>query len=327
MKLTENRDGVYDGDFRSKGVEMPIALNYQTTLAPGQSSRPSNQIHFKNPYRSPMWVDEFHFNIVANASTSLPPSVFGMRLKCNAQFVSDEFVPLVLLGPHTDWAETGIYQTPFVNYSKVTFYSFIWKLAKPMWVDELDDLTMELNWLTNEKALHAVATSANVTVTICGRATRSENRPKQRALPFNVVWTPELFETLASAESYKISPDSALRNGRNTPATITRIMGDMRLSPTSTTSAVFLPTSNMLLDVKLSHSLGYFLTSSFIPYYELFNNLSRELAVKFVLQPKEFLTVELQTRVFTAVGYPQTLQPFTYYGGFALQGYTLEPLS
>lgn len=327
MKLTENRDGVFNQQPRSIGSDLPIALSYSVTLAKGQVSRPTEQINFKNPYRGPMWVDEFHFNIGTIEGTT-PAQVIGMRLKLNDRYIIDEFVPFVLLGPHTDFSEGPFGIASFTTSGPLSFF---WRLVKPLWVDELDDLLMEFNFLADTGVFTGFGNSITIDVkaTLCGRATKSENRPAERYLPFNVVWHPERFDTVADVESNKISPDSALRNGRNESAFITRILGSMNVMRPNVSAALGFPTTEYLLNLRISHSLGYYLVKDLTPFYELFDNLSRECDLKFVLRSKEFLTVELQTEtiVTTAPPYSHAVQPISYYGGFALQGYTVEKLS
>lgn len=329
---------------RSIGTDLPIALNFSTILSYNQKNRPTEQIYFKNPYRAPLWVDEFHFTLGSPPvpgtpiqplmSEYIPEGVVGMRMKINDRYIVDEFVPLTLLGPHTDVREKLQVTSNFANYS------FLWRLAKPMWLDELDDLLIELYWIGGVGDLYDpahitlttpqdISNTVPITVTMCGRSTLNANRPKERALPFNAVWGPQLLETTADTEFTIRSPDSALRNGRTVPVVVNRILGQMpmwKYSSQGNATSQYAPTSNYLMNLRISHSLGYYLVKDLTPFFELFQNVSREAGFKFVLQPKEFITVELQTSTITLVNYPQPAAPFRYLSGFALQGYSMEAL-
>lgn len=315
MNLTKNRDGVWKGRPRSQGEDLPIALKYQVSILIGAVKRPTEQAYFQNPYRAPMWVDEFHFGIENNENV-LPNMVFAMRMKINGQYIVDDYVPLTLLGPHTDITEN--------TFSGLSFF---WRLAKPMWLDELDDVSIELTWL-GDLDISATGFQTNpidLIVTMCGRSTLSKNRPAERALPFNTVWGPLAFTSTIGSETSLISPDNALRNGKNTPVTVTRIFGST-FETQSAGHAGIIVNSDLLLNLRISHSLGYYLVKDLTPFFELFQNVSRAADVKFVLNPKEFITIELLTKTITLVDYPETTQQFQYFTGFALQGYYMEKL-
>lgn len=323
---------------RSQGVESPIALTYSVTLSVGQVSRPSEQLSFKNPYRAPMWVDELHFEIQSGPSfgsdsanlytTRTPPEAVSMRLKLNNKYIVEDFVPLFLLAPKTDTSERhnaggSLGQLQAVP-SRVC--SFFYRLAKPMWVEELDDLLMELRLDSTLVALGYNATQQPiVTVTMCGRSTLNSRRPKQRYLPFNVRWQPDVFSSAVNVETTVRSPDSALHNGNKRAAVITRMLGDMR-SWLNDVPNVLGCDSAMLLALRISHSGGYYLVKDLTPFYELFENTSRALELKFVLQPGEFLTLELQTDKLAETVPAYILDSPRYWGGFSLQGYTVEDL-
>lgn len=319
-------------EFRSAGTDLPVALTYTTSLQVGQINRPVEQLYFKNPYRAPMWVDEFHFKVSglnylyeAIGYFRVPFQLFSMRLKVNGKYIVDEFVPLALLGPHTDAAESFI----SINGAAVEIdqtISFFWRLAKPMWLDELDDVTIELAWQSNLDIYYSPSTvaalSVPVAVTMCGRSTKNKNRPKERYLPFNVVWGPQLFVTSLTAETALTSPDNALRNGKDVPVIISRMLGftDVMFDSVGVNSTTSMDT-DVLMNMRISHSLGYYLVKDLTPFFELFQNESRAVDLKFVLNPKEFITIELQTLAssgFTA--------PARYLQGFSLQGYSTETL-
>lgn len=316
---------------RSIGSDLPVMITYSAVLKPGQSSRPTQQLYFKNPYRAPMWVDEIHFEVISSGdddgtfTPSTPPQCVSMRLKLNNKFIVDDFTPLYLLAPHTDIAETAHFPSNFTT-GKVN--SFLYRFAKPMWVDELDDLLMELALNVDMVTLGFNSTQTpTVVVTLCGRSTVQENRPKVRYIPFNVHWGTGIFSADVATEFDKRSPDSALRNGRDVPVTITRMLGDVRAWPELTiTVETNTSDSSMLLNLRISHSLGYYLVKDLTPFFELFQNVSREFAVKFVLQPKEFLTIELETGKLAEAVPSYIHNPTRYFGGFSLQGYETEAL-
>lgn len=329
---------------RSDGTDLPVALSYSLTVKVGQTSRPTQQSIFKNPYRAPLWIDEILFT-VSNPDdsdyllygNSQPPSaaLVGLRMKVNNRYLVEEFVPLWLLAPRLDVGEAvqDNVGTTVSPYQK----SFMWKLAKPMWLDELDDLSYEINFSSAAMQFGFPQTStATVTVTVKGRSTINSKRPKERAVPFAVVWNPDMFSCLPNAETQVVAPDNALRNGRPYPVVITRMLSDFMSPPPLVTSVARGSNSNMLLQARISHSLGYYFVKDLVPLYEMFLNLHREFGVRFVLQPKEFLTVELHTRALgeAALVYAYTdeggAKSFTvpavqYWGGFSLQGYSMEP--
>lgn len=330
MRLDQNRDGVFSREPRSQGKDMPVLLTYNTSLKIGEVKRPDEQIVFKNPYRGPMWVDEFGFfingtlaNLGAESPFTLAYNTFTMRMKINGRYIIDEFVPLTLLAPHTDTLEN----VPD-SYNK----SFFWRLSKPMWLDELDDISIELAWKTdlNIYAPAVVTALASVTVPVAvsmkGRATTNAKRPSERHLPFHAVWGPStVINVDLGTETGVISPDSALRNGRNTPVHITRALGFLNERPTTATSNIAY--SDLLMNLRISHSAGYYIVKDLTPFYELFQNVSRAADFKFTLAPKEFVTIELQTGTITLVNYPGgNAGAFNYLFGFSIQGYSTEAL-
>jgi len=318
--------GTSPGGARSVGTDLPIALSYSTVLPLNQVNRPIEQLYFKNPYRAPLWVDEFQF-LISSSARFIPPSLLGMRMKINDKYISDEFVPLSCLAPHTDSVETVLDLS----------LSFFWRLNKAMWLDELDDVSIELKFVGNLNVFNATALAAiaaappTVTVTMKGRSTLNANRPKERFLPFNVAWGPVLFETIAAAESTLRSPDSALRNGRNKNVVVTRLLSDAKTAinsePIDGVTANYAGNSVILLNMRISHSDGYYIVKDLTPYFELFQNLSRVADFKFLMKPKDFITIELQTKTFVPIGYPQPMAPIRYLLAFGLQGYTTEALS
>lgn len=326
---------------RSIGKEMPVALSYSLTVQVGQSTRPTQQSIFKNPYRGPLWVDEIVFT-VSNPDDDLVNSqipsagLVGMRMKIDNRYLIEEFVPLWLLAPKIDISEqvtdNGFtVPSPYMN-------TFFWRLAKPMWLEELEDLSYEFNF--NSAATQfgfPQSSTATVQITVHGRATLVENRPKERYVPFNVVWQPDMFTSAIDVETYVFSPDNALRNGRNVPVMVTRLFGDFLAAPPLSVDQSQAQGANttVLLQARISHSLGYYFVKDLVPLYEMFLNSHREFGVKFALRPKEFLTVELQTRAINPITYSYTdeggpatftVPAIQYYGGFALQGYSVEPL-
>lgn len=312
---------------RSIGQDLPVALTYTTTLKQGSINRPGEQIYFKNPYRAPLWVDEMHFVVDSGEAVSAinkpPLGVFAMRLKINNKYIIDEYVPLNLLGPKTDLMEDQGYTGKFI---------FFWRLAKPLWLDELDDITVELTWISDLNIYFdptLVPSSVPIEVTLSGRSTLNSRRPKERFLPFNVVWGPDVLSsdltTPLGVELNIFSPDSALRNGRDVPVCVTRMLGFVAPRFKAGVSGR-IPKTSFLMNLRLSHSLGYYLVKDLTPFDELFQNLSRAVDFKFILNPKEFLTLELQTSPITLSGYPAATVAFNYLYGFALQGYSTEAL-
>lgn len=335
MRLDQNRDGVFNGQFRSNGKQLPILLNYSVDLKYNQSTKPTEQIHFKNPYSGPMWVDELHF-VVHQPPTGLsdnpavrqviPVELMAMRMKLNNSYIVDEFVPLVLIAPHTDFSEIYVGEG-------LLDYSFFWRLARPLWVDELDDLAIELSWLPfngyNPDGVDPATITMTVKVSLCGRGSINANRPKERYLPFHATWTPAVLEAGNVTTEYSTrSPDSALRNTRNTPVTITRMLGSLKTTPNLLPEDMgtnFIPT--FLFNNRISHSAGYYLVKDLTPFYELFQNFSRVFDVKFVMQPKEFLTVEVQTTPFDYFPAGETPDIVAnYLVCYSLQGYSVEAL-
>lgn len=310
--------------FRSVGTELPVAIAYTSTLPLNAVNRPNQQAYFKNPYRAPMWVDAFEFGVkmtVSNVSLQL----FSMRLKINGNYIIDDFVPLSVLGPHTDFTE-------FMAGNGLG-YSFFWRLAKPLWLDEQDDISVELKFnggldVFDSATLTTLGTAPpEVTVTLKGRSTLNSKRPAERFLPFNVTWGPELWTTEADTGSFLRSPDSALFNGKDETACITRILSQAQVqSYRIAGNDVYTPNSALLLNLRLSHSSGYYIVKDLTPYFELFQNVSRSAAFKFNLKSKEFLTLELQTKTFEPVGYAEPMSPIPYLFSFGLQGYTVEAL-
>lgn len=337
MRLDQNRDGVFNGEPRSEGTHLPVLLTYTALLKQNQTVQPVEQLYFKNPYRAPMWVDEFHFTIRQQGEEIddfVPYELMAMRMKLNGQYIVDDFVPLCLVGPHTDSAESSD-QTSGASYGNRR--SFLWRLAKPLWVDELDDLVMELTWLSGFTRYITIADIAdvvmNVQVALAGRSTVNANRPKERFLPFNVVWNPGMLTAPVDEEFTERSPDSALRNGRDSAVVITRMLGTMTpiIGDPETAEGILAMNSNFLMNLRISHSAGYYMVKDLTPFYELFQNLSRSFEIRFVLQPKEFLTVELQSNTITLVandgGGEPVPDPTAYLlTGFSLQGYSVEAL-
>lgn len=333
MRLDQNRDGIMNGEPRSEGTNMPVLLTYTALLKQNNIARPAEQIYFKNPYRAPMWVDEFHFTIRQEGEEIpdfVPYELMAMRMKLNGQYIVEDYVPLCLLGPHTDSAEVSD-QTSGESYN--TRRSFLWRLAKPLWVDELDDLLIELTWLSGFSRYITRANiegvEMNVQVALAGRSTVNASRPRERCLPFSVVWNPGMLTVPTEDEFTQRSPDSALRNGRENPVVITRLLGTMNPLTYAVDDGYTPVNSNFLMDLRISHSAGYYMVKDLTPFYELFQNLSRYVDIKFVLQPKEFLTVELQSRTIVLVdgGVEPDPNPTAYLmAGFSLQGYSVEAL-
>lgn len=304
---------------RSLGTDLPVTMTYQTQLRVGQVGRPADQLYFKNPYRGPVWVDEVKFLVqFANDYPSAAFATIATRFKINGQFIVDDYVPFMLLAPHTDKIETF---NAIIPSNVPHVFSSLWRLPAPMWLDEQDDLGIELAWLGNLDLYSATPTDPiTVTIIVSGRATVNANRPDYRRRPFNVVWGPGILNSNSGEEAYLRSPDLALQNGLNTQAKITRMLSFM-LPCKGTDETTAGTVGNVLMNLRLSHSLGYYIIKDLTPYYELFNNLSRETPLHCVMEPKEFVTVELQTLPLTG-----TDRAVNYLYGFSLQGYSMEKL-
>lgn len=288
-------------------MNYPILLPMTKLLNAGGVVRPDDQLVFKNPYDSPMVIKELNFLILGTSQDAKQTKV---RLQINGQYIIDDFVPLPLLCPRLDYME---------NNQNVSVFSAKWKFAKPLWLDVRDDILVEFQLDAND-GFQGTSGTETFSISVVGESV--DYTPKERYLPFNVVWNVPLTTQIITGSSSLQSPDSALYNGKNSPVFVTRMLADFGRwfvgSGTNVNEDFF------LLQTRISHSNGSYIVKDPIRLFELFSGWGRNLDTRFVLQPKEFITIDLDITAFSeTVSNPLTTQ---YEGGFSLQGYSIEAL-
>lgn len=297
--------------------DVPAVLKYDVSLPlSGQVVSPS--VDIKNSYKQPMWVDEFR--VVITDNDVLPPgsinanqvltSIISVRFRLNGKLLFDDFVPLAMLSPILD---------------PVTYYgiSCLVRFDKPLWLDPDDEFYAEFrfNDLPAPLEVGSLVAGLNLYMLLScvtlGRLTDMSKRPAERHLPFAVSWTQENpFLPTEPDFAHRVSPDTALFNGRGKPVCVTSIQGT-KLNNYDAPSF-----NSEQLRIQISDSQGGYIVKDSTPIHELFGIWVGRWDVSFVMKPKEYWTVEVQFR-----------EPSTIIGGqegvivqMGMKGYQTEEL-
>lgn len=306
-------------------MNLPISLTYTTALAPGQKIRPQQMEEFKNPYPSHMYIDEITFHAAPAVAIKFTGKALKVRFKVDNRYVIEDFTPLTLLAPRTDISEDTS-----INAS-VDNLSVTWKLPKPFWIARREDILFEFFLDNVEIAAAGGSTSQRVTLTTCIKARSTDDVPAQRYVPFTVHWRPAIF----TDDAVLMSGDDILKNSRGQDVHVTRLLSDFGTATTigsslyntnSVTTAI--NTGVLWLRMLLSHSLGYYLVKQLTPMAELFGGNRRNLDVRFILKPLEFLTVQLEAATPVEADVPDLTDiHIMYYGGISVQGFSIEEVT
>lgn len=272
-------------------TEAPIVLKYPVNLPFTGAVMSLDGTDLKNPYKTPMWVDEVRIqqrpqdpNPLQNGTFSSNPAgaSISIRLSLNGKLMFDDFVPLNVLSNLAD------------PYVVIGTPALLLRLPKPMWLDENDQLSAELKWQNLAPPFNYWQTNlgtANNTVAldflVFGRLTENSKRPKVRHLPFACSWTQEQpFVTGDEDFTRYRSPDSALYNGRLSNVHITRAHGVQLASQ--------VPFLVPEMRLQISDSNGGYICKDPTPVYELFGLFSSWLDQSFIFKPGDFWTVEVE---------------------------------
>lgn len=257
-------------------MNFPILLPMTKTLVAGGAVRPDDQIVFRNPYNTPMIVEQLNFLVLG---TFQDPKQSKIRLKINGQYIVNDFVPFPLLCPRIDYNE---------NRQGNRVFSTYWRPVKPLWLDAKEDISVELLLDPNDSYVGTQATET-VTVSLAGKSV--DFRPTERYMPFNAVWNVPITSLIISSTSSLQSPDSALFNGINDPVYITRMLSDYGKWAARSDAPLNTQEDFFLLQTRISHSNGSYIVKDPIRLFELFSGWGRNLDTRFVMQPKEFITI------------------------------------
>lgn len=310
-------------------VISPIALTFQNQLVPGSVATPDPGVSIKNPYRSPMWIDEIRFNFSSEGMSAIPGNLVAIRAKLNGKYFINEPVLIRALVPQLDITETLLGGGDSGNY--------VWKLWKPIWMDADDEMDLELSWqipqLPNAGGgLPAIAWgnsgATNVIVTVLGRSTTLNNRPQVRHLPWATKWTTEFINYGSPVPYLQRSPDSAIANQLRHHVNVRRMLCAFGFGNDFPQALDAVPESFVNNTLRISDSNGVYIAKDPIPLFELFTGTTRAYDLNFVMKPKDFWTLE-----FT-FGNPDYLTDsfdiptvaYNVFYQFALTGFTEEAL-
>lgn len=301
-------------------TDAPIVLRYPVNLPFTGTVMSISGTDLKNPYNTPVWVDEFRIQqrpqtpdpLTTFQFAYIAASCISVRLSLNGKLLFDDFVPMAVLSNLVD------------PYSEVGIPSLVLRLPKPMWLDANDQLSAELKWQNHAPPFNywqnALAGS-NDTVALdfiaFGRMTDNARRPRLRHMPFACSWTQETPFVAGDANFTRYrSPDTAIFNGRRKNVHITHAHGQQ--------FAASVPFLVPEMRIQISDSNGGYILKDPTPIYEIFSFFSSWLDQSFVMKPGDFWTVEVE------ITDASVMRPAQFLDGLMIQmgltGYQTETL-
>lgn len=322
-------------------------------LSPGIVKSADAGGNFVNFYLHPVWIEDIIFNwdwtIPVRNQVKTYGAPMGDTIRARLTYANNPltngFVPVNLIARTDDWREN----TPsMVIEGQATHSSYVWKLARPMWMPPNAKVTVQILH-QNDFVVDIPAGAVVSDVCLRGRLDESDAVPAFIDLPYATAFLGAVQSTVSAGKTGVAPPvveqtaQTDLFNPFDVPFNVDRLQYEISVSshgkgnagatnanfaPTDATSAqdqtgLLLSGQNYGLDrryvtMKMTSSTGRALVKDFVPIGSVISSTDRALDTKAVLDPMHYYIAFLSSQMplFTDLG----PLPFQMRTGLSLVG-------
>mgnify|MGYP000317080787 FL=1 len=275
----------------------------------------------KNPYRTPILIDELRFS--ATAITVDPFFYLDMEMKFGPENLTDSYVPLCLLAPsfNTDPRKQFRLSSPVKPNAPRGSRAMVWRLPRPLWVSYHESITIRFRLNAPRVAAYVARYGTFPTITLhvalAGRSTPSDALPPDQVhIPWVANYVSPSIEGPSLVEYETTATD--LVNPAAQPFKLQHIVGRLMFngdnatdfngaSPPSTAKLQGMK-STLLYDcasLTLRRHRGSMIIRDLTPWGAIFEPGSSVWAARTVLPSKSYYIakVRLDTRDLDATGF------------------------
>lgn len=267
----------------------PIHLTADTVIQPN-STGGVNSVALKNPDGRAMELLEVRFNVYSESLVSVNAGVFGLgitgatmgcKLDLGGNELTNGYVPVWNFGPgRYDWAEPNRAQY------KWTSLTFIWKLARPLYIPA--------GQIVVPSFYHFGLVNAPLNVRInyaCRQFKPGAPKPKSVILPYVAAYKSKSFD-LGSVQDTDQSAETDLFNKFAQPLNIEHFTGRFNLFNSTTNENLYTGVGCADLgNVRMTNSNGAPIIYRNAIFNDVFTPQTRAIEVKHKLDPGAFYTV------------------------------------